>query len=70
MFFIKRNERRLGVEKSWPYFLLFLKPNSCSLGQKFISMDPRVSHSPGDPIPSYLHQDYSEGVIDVGVLLL
>lgn len=58
------------IEKTWPYFLLFLRLSSCSLGQMIMPLDPSMSHSSGDPIASYLHQDCSEGGMGAGVLPL
>lgn len=60
----------MWVEKTWPYFLLFLRLSSCSLGQMIMPTDPNMSHGPGDPVASSLHQNCSEGVMGAGVLPL
>lgn len=74
MFFLKRNERKVGFEKSWPYLVLFLRSSSCSLGQKVIPTDPSMSHRSGDtpPVPAYYGHalPLKEYSLDLGVFPL
>lgn len=60
LFFFLRNERRVEIQKSWPYFVLCVSPSSCGLGEcVFLALET----------PCHLtHRDRSEGVMGTGVL--
>ena len=49
-------KERVG-EKSWPYFLLVLRSGSYNMRQNRIPTDASMSHSSGDPLPSYCNKN-------------